>query len=225
MQKLTLNQLNHDKQQQSRSGPQTPASGHHARHPRKPHESQHSPSTTDDEHQKRCVFSKLLSRELEDAHDEHLHGRKLPQNQSQQHSRNRLTTGSLDRSAQARLADRDAVQLYDNEHEEQLELNDPHKQYVAVQQGRDIPLRGLRKPAPQPNVYKGKALSFVHLIPTLDALCFPISRHLPLALFSGISLRPPTLNETKPSAKRQTKTSSVLLPKTKPNTRKTSLST
>lgn len=33
---------------------------------------------------------------------------------------------------------------------------DPRRQYVAVQKGRDIPLEGLRKPAPQPNIYKGK---------------------------------------------------------------------
>lgn len=35
-------------------------------------------------------------------------------------------------------------------------IDDPRKQYVAVQQGHDIPLKGLRKPAPQPNLYKGK---------------------------------------------------------------------
>lgn len=33
---------------------------------------------------------------------------------------------------------------------------DPRKVYVAVQQGQDIPLKGLRKPAPQPNSFKGK---------------------------------------------------------------------
>lgn len=34
--------------------------------------------------------------------------------------------------------------------------DDPRKQYVAVQLGHDIPLKGLRKPAPQPNIYKGE---------------------------------------------------------------------
>lgn len=44
-----------------------------------------------------------------------------------------------------------------NQHDlEQEMIGDPRKQYVAVQQGQDIPLKGLRKPAPQPNIYKGK---------------------------------------------------------------------
>jgi len=45
------------------------------------------------------------------------------------------------------------------------QCDDPHKQYVAIQQGRDIPLQGLRRPAPQPSVYKGEFVYIVVFIP------------------------------------------------------------
>lgn len=47
----------------------------------------------------------------------------------------------------------------DDDDDDDRSPEDPRKQYVAVQQGHDIPLKGLRKPAPQPNVYRGKLLS------------------------------------------------------------------
>lgn len=42
--------------------------------------------------------------------------------------------------------------------ERPYELDDDaaHRQYLAVQRGEDIPLMGLRKPAPQQNIHKGK---------------------------------------------------------------------
>jgi len=47
----------------------------------------------------------------------------------------------------------------------------PRKQYVAVQQGRDIPLKGLRKPAPQPNVHRGElVLATSRTLPTSERL-------------------------------------------------------
>lgn len=63
--------------------------------------------------------------------------------------------GSLDRKLAA-MRQQQQQQLDDDEDTCLPFENNPHKQYVAVQQGRDIPLRGLRKPAPQPNLYKGK---------------------------------------------------------------------
>lgn len=46
---------------------------------------------------------------------------------------------------------------------------DPRKQYLAVQQGHDIPLKGLRKAAPQPNMYKGKLFLPIFIDKSLGA--------------------------------------------------------
>lgn len=43
-----------------------------------------------------------------------------------------------------------------DEDDDDADEEDAHKQYAAIQKGRDIPLKGLRKLAPQPSVYKGK---------------------------------------------------------------------
>lgn len=82
---------------------------------------------TQSEHDKRCVFNNLLKN-----HHNHHH-------QLQQHEEIMLKGGLESEDPSDELA------------------ADPRKLYVAVQQGHDIPLKGLRKSAPKPNIYKGKA--------------------------------------------------------------------
>lgn len=64
------------------------------------------------------------------------------------------------------------------------EEEDARKQYIAVQQGLDIPLKGLRKPAPQASNYNGK-LNSNHFISLLLAQNFPCDRMylLPSSVF------------------------------------------
>lgn len=82
----------------------------------------HEPLKDDEaEHEKRCVFNRLLKEEEASYYLGH-----------------------------------DSQQQQQEQHLFPVEQADPRKQYVAVQHGQDIPLKGLRKPAPQPNVYKGK---------------------------------------------------------------------
>lgn len=80
-------------------------------------------------HDNRCAFNKLIQAEPERQYYE-LDDETFDQNQLERDANMSYQTGG-----------------------------DPHKQYVAVQQGRDIPLQGLRKPAPQANIYKGKFVS------------------------------------------------------------------
>jgi hypothetical protein len=155
-------------QAQSRSGPQTPAT--------KPDAARLASATTyhvraaklrdrtstsndddadedEDQHKRRCVFEKLASGGPHDEPHQHQHHYQS----SSARGRHTVATNSLDRSA--RLA---------ADHQDE---GDPRRQYVAVQQGHDIPLKGLRKPAPQPNIYKGKTAATRLARSPTPALC------------------------------------------------------
>lgn len=140
---------NHQLAQHSRSGPQTPIKssslgrrGEFYREPLKDHDHygttrDHSDTASRQQHEQRCVFNRLL----------------LDDQQPSVPAAFRASTNDGDE-------DDDDAQVMSNLGD------DPHKQYVAVQQGHDIPLKGLRKPAPKANIYKGECTtdSVAHLI-------------------------------------------------------------
>jgi hypothetical protein len=121
----------------------------------------------DEQHKRRCVFEKLASGDgpREGAgHHRHQYESATTGSSKKRHSQTTSLaggTGSLDRSTRlgrpmADGGDPSGKRIFDNDNKPDDDETEPRRQYVAVQQGRDIPFKGLRKPAPQPNIYKGK---------------------------------------------------------------------
>lgn len=87
-------------------------------------------------HQSKCVFERLIAQENNNNNNSAPRARQHQQPAAQLHH--------------------DQFLLPDETPSPPL---DAHRQYVAVQQGCDIPLRGLRKPLPEPNLYRGEYLA------------------------------------------------------------------
>lgn len=106
-----------------------------------------APGSSSDEHERKCVFNRLLRDNANHPIDQTT---TTTTTASSHQDQNESSSIRNHKASYLELENRR------NDADDERPSADPHKQYVAVQQGHDIPLKGLRKPAPQPNIYRGE---------------------------------------------------------------------
>lgn len=133
----------------SQSGPQTPISVNFKRRGEF-----YRQQLKDDQHNRKCVFNALTNRSLASGYESdssYIIKKKDPHHHQQQQQQQISSTSNM-YSANATTTNN----TNSTTEPKRRSPIDSHRDYVAVQQGQDIPFEGLRRPAPQPHAHQGE---------------------------------------------------------------------